>query len=299
MTILGEGRTPMVRSFKPFHEGRLYFKLEHQNPTGTFKDRGTSWAIVDAFKRGFRSVHIKTTGNAGASAAAYAAKYGVELTAIIPNNIPREKLQSIQIYGAKTVYEGSSESKAIVSSNTSWSVGADNQSYMRGLKGIAQEILGVIYPEVPRVICPMGTGSLYVSIYEEMKYLVKLHGIPRVDCAQVDSVRSVHEQANGETDTDDAYPSSIASGLNVPRAYYAKQVSKALEENQGNLYSLFSKEILDAQTTLATSEGLAVEPSGAASYAAYIRGCKEGRYGDESVVVLLTGGYLKQLPVGV
>ena len=72
-----EGGTPLVRSrnlereFKlPFE---LWFKYEAQNPTGSFKDRGSSVEVARALDLGAQRVICASTGNMGASVAAYSA----------------------------------------------------------------------------------------------------------------------------------------------------------------------------------------------------------------------------------
>jgi threonine synthase len=68
---MGEGNTPMVRR-RDVQES-IYMKLEGDNPTGSFKDRGTTVVLSDAVKHGFSSVTVASTGNMGASVAAYSA----------------------------------------------------------------------------------------------------------------------------------------------------------------------------------------------------------------------------------
>src|SRR4051812_38061473 len=77
---LGEGNTPLIKSQRIAKElglSSLYFKLESTNPTGSYKDRiaalGISWALENN-----RTACIGTSsGNAGASVAAYAARAGI------------------------------------------------------------------------------------------------------------------------------------------------------------------------------------------------------------------------------
>src|SRR5436309_15956858 len=84
---LGEGETPLVRSRRIADRlgcDALYFKLEGCNPSGSFKDRGMVVAVAKAFEAGARAIICASTGNTSASAAAYAAKAGVECYVVIP-----------------------------------------------------------------------------------------------------------------------------------------------------------------------------------------------------------------------
>ncbi len=84
---LGEGGTPLVRSKRLGDElglDALYFKLESTNPTGSFKDRGMVVAVAKAVEEGATAVMCASTGNTSASAAAYAAAYGLSAYVIVP-----------------------------------------------------------------------------------------------------------------------------------------------------------------------------------------------------------------------
>jgi len=84
---LGEGFTPLVHLR---HLGgklelpNLYAKIEGQNPTGSFKDRGMVLAVAKALEAGARGVICASTGNTSASAAAYGAAAGLEVVVVLP-----------------------------------------------------------------------------------------------------------------------------------------------------------------------------------------------------------------------
>ena len=65
----------------------VYMKLEGDNPTGSFKDRGTTVVISDAYNKGFRSSTVASTGNMGASVAAYSAYANIRAKIFIPQDI--------------------------------------------------------------------------------------------------------------------------------------------------------------------------------------------------------------------
>ena len=72
------------------------------NPTGSFKDRGMVVAVAKAAEEGARSVVCASTGNTSASAAAYAARAGMEAVVIVPaGKIALGKLAQALMYGAR------------------------------------------------------------------------------------------------------------------------------------------------------------------------------------------------------
>jgi threonine synthase len=87
---LGEGWTPLIRG--EWHDAPVWFKLESQMPTGSFKDRGTAVMINHLLEVGVGPVHEDSSGNAGASLATYAAAAGLSCRIYVPASAPQAKL---------------------------------------------------------------------------------------------------------------------------------------------------------------------------------------------------------------
>ena len=116
LVSLGEGGTPLMRSRnleKELSLGfELWFKLESQNPTGSFKDRGSSVEIARALQtpsgrtssksgRRMPRVVVASTGNMGASLSAYSATAGLDCHVLTPGDARPVKLRQILAYGAR------------------------------------------------------------------------------------------------------------------------------------------------------------------------------------------------------
>ena len=83
---------------------RLYLKVEGQNPTGSFKDRGMVLAVAKAAEAGAPAIVCASTGNTSASAAAYGAAAGMEVIVVLPKGqIAIGKLLQALIAGARVV----------------------------------------------------------------------------------------------------------------------------------------------------------------------------------------------------
>ncbi|MDX6570754.1 MAG: threonine synthase, partial [Gaiellales bacterium] len=103
---LGEGSTPLLHAPRLGAElgVELYLKLEGQNPTGSFKDRGMTLALSKALEDGAVAVVCASTGNTSASAAAYAARAGLRCSVVIPRGaVALGKLAQAQACGARVV----------------------------------------------------------------------------------------------------------------------------------------------------------------------------------------------------
>ena len=103
---LGEGDTPIVplpqMGQNLWRIANLFAKLEFMNPTGSFKDRGTAAMLSVAVEHGVSEVVEDSSGNAGASVSAYAARAGIKAHVFAPSTAPQAKLGQIRVYDART-----------------------------------------------------------------------------------------------------------------------------------------------------------------------------------------------------
>ena len=104
---LGEGNTPLLRAGKKLCDfcdlEHLTLKNEMQNPTWSFKDRGSLTCIAMAKEMGEGVVATISTGNMGNSLAAYGAKAGLKVIVFVPHFIPDEKIAAISVHGATII----------------------------------------------------------------------------------------------------------------------------------------------------------------------------------------------------
>src|SRR5262245_44114557 len=111
---LGEGATPLVhlrRLGERLGVPRLYAKDESQNPTWSYKDRLCAVAVTHALETGARVITIASTGNHGASTAAYAARAGLPCVIFTLASVPETMKTLMQAYGAAVVECPTSESR--------------------------------------------------------------------------------------------------------------------------------------------------------------------------------------------
>lgn len=103
------GNTPIVELINiPQNKNvTIYAKLEGMNPGGSVKDRAAFGMIKGALDRG----EIKkgdnlveaTSGNTGIALAMIARSMGVHMTLIMPDNATKERILSMEAYGAKVI----------------------------------------------------------------------------------------------------------------------------------------------------------------------------------------------------
>lgn len=101
---LGEGDTPIVgleRLAAELGLERLLVKCEFANPTGSHKDRMSAQFMARALDRGARTVAAASSGNAGASVAAYATAAGIPCVIVTTPAIGAGWRQAIEMTGAR------------------------------------------------------------------------------------------------------------------------------------------------------------------------------------------------------
>src|SRR5919202_4950495 len=103
------GGTPLIGlpRLSPSPDGRLWAKLEDQNPTGSIKDRAALKMVEVAEKDGTLrpgcTILEPTSGNTGISLAMAAKLKGYRLVCVMPENTSAERRQLLQMWGAEIV----------------------------------------------------------------------------------------------------------------------------------------------------------------------------------------------------
>ena len=104
------GNTPLVelQSFSPQPGVQIFAKLEGANPSGSVKDRIAKMMIEEAEASGqiaSDSILLEpTSGNTGIALAMIARVKGYRFTAVMPDNVTRERRQMLELYGANIIF---------------------------------------------------------------------------------------------------------------------------------------------------------------------------------------------------
>ncbi len=305
---LGEGFTSLIESTDIAEEVRvkgLYFKNESQNPTWSFKDRGTFVAVQHAIKLGYKKIGTVSSGNMAPSVAAYGAKSDLEAFIFVMKEIPPEKINPIAIYNPTLVkvngnYEDLySKSFKIGEQNDIYFMNSDVPFRIEGSKTIAFEICEQLNFEMPDyVVIPTSSGGNTRGIekgFREFKNAGLIDRIPKIICAQASGCapivaaydkgqEKVHKFENANT---------LAHAIENPFPPSGNQVLRMLKENGGIAIGVTDKEIIDAQGILAR-EGIFIQPASAVPLAAVIK-LRNQNYlnGTEKIVCIATGSGLK------
>ncbi len=280
IVTLGEGSTPLVRAERL--SARLgieiWLKWEGANPTGSFKDRGMAVAVAKALEAGARGLVCASTGNTAASAAAYAARAGIEAVVVYPAGaVASSKLVQVRAAGARLVeIDGSfddafSAALQLAEREQYTVVNSTNPHRLDGQKTAAFEIVEQLGGPPDVLALPYGGGGNTAAYF---KGFVEIGGtLPRL--LAVEAVR--------RADT-------VASAIRIITPVHQHEVEEAVERSHGAVVAVADNEIAGAWRSLAREEGLFCEPASAASVAGLAHG---GAALGDRVVCVLTGHGLK------
>ncbi|MBF0343206.1 MAG: threonine synthase [Nitrospirae bacterium] len=299
---LNEGNTPLISAMnlcnKIGFEGRVYFKFDGLNPTGSFKDRGMTLAISKALEDGARAVICASTGNTSASAAAYAARAGICCIVLIPEGkIALGKLVQALIHGAAVLQikgnfdEALKIVKGVVEKYPITLVNSINPYRIAGQKTAAFEVCDQLGAPPDYHVLPVGNAgniTAYWKGYKEYKDNAKVDTLPVMVGIQASGAAPIVRGSVVKT------PETIASAIRIGNPASWKFAEQARDESGGLIDMVTDEEILDAYTLAARMEGVFCEPASAASIAGLIKLNARGYFKkDSTIVCTLTGNGLK------
>ncbi len=299
---LGEGNTPLIRLHHvPRLTGReveLYVKYEGLNPTGSFKDRGMTVAVTKAVEEGSRAVICASTGNTSASAAAYAARAGIQAFVLIPEGkIALGKLAQAMLHGARVLQirgnfdDGMRLVRELGAETPVTIVNSINPYRLQGQKTAAFEIVDELGFAPDYHCLPVGNAgniTAYWMGYREYHEHGLVNALPRMVGYQAEGAAPLVRGAPVER------PETVATAIRIGHPQSWEGAVRARDESGGWFDALSDEEILAAQRLLAEREGIFCEPASAASLAGALRDIRAGRIPEGSrVVCTLTGHGLK------
>lgn len=297
VVTLGEGNTPLV--WLDRSEQKLGVKVEGQNPSGSFKDRGVAVTTSQLLARGVCSAVEDSSGNAGASFAAYAARTGLKGTIFVPEGASGPKTAQIEAYGASLVRVAgprAAAAEAVLREARAGKAYASHAYLPFGLAGyatIAYELYDSLHSAPGTVIAPVGHGGLLLGLVRGFEALrcagvidrqPRFLGVQAANCAPVVTAFQ-HGLAAVEMLAEAA---TIAGGVAVRNPQQLPALLAEMPPGSG-MIAVAEADILPAVYALA-GRGLFVEPSSALVWAG-VQQCRADL--PEPIILVLTGSGLK------
>ncbi|KQY59714.1 threonine synthase [Aeromicrobium sp. Root495] len=299
---LGEGGTPLVHStwLSELVKGEVHVKVEGQNPTGSFKDRGMTAAITQALDEGAEAVVCASTGNTSASMAAYAARAGLTPIVLVPQGrIAAGKMAQAIMYGADIIQvRGNFDDCLVLSRGLAKEfpvalVNSVNPVRLEGQKTAAFEIVDVLGRAPDVHVLPVGNAgniSAYWKGFLEYDESGPAQGTPQMWGFQAEGAAPI---VRGEVVRE---PDTVATAIRIGNPASWTLAENARDESGGLIDLVSDDEILEAQRELARREGIFVEPASAAGVAGLLKRVAAGAVEPGlTFTITVTGNGLKDV----
>ncbi len=300
VVTLGEGNTQLLPAPGLSRKvgAEVYLKIEGGNPTGSFKDRGMTMAVSKALEAGAQAVICASTGNTAASAAAYAARAGLDCLVLLPEGkVALGKLAQAAIGGAQVVGVQSNFDRAleIVLQLTEKypvvMVNSLNPYRIEGQMTGAFEIVDQLGASPTYQAMPVGNAGNITSYWAgygryhddgRMKHKPIMLGFQAAGAAPLVTGKPVPN------------PETIASAIRIGNPASRRTALEARDQSGGLINKITDQEIIAAYRTLGKLEGVFCEPASAAGVAGVLKLARKGFFktGD-TIVCILTGHGLK------
>ncbi len=299
---LGEGGTPLVRShwLSALTDCEVWLKVEANNPTGSFKDRGMTVVVSAALEEGATAVVCASTGNTSASMAAYGSRAGLLPLVLVPHGrISQGKMAQAVMHGARIVsvltgFDGCLQiARALAKDYPVALVNSVNPLRLEGQKTAAFEIVDALGRAPDIHVLPVGNAGNIASYWKGFREYAAagrcdstpaLWGFQAEGAAPLVRGRVVEQ------------PETVASAIRIGNPASWLLAEAARNESGGMIASVTDSQIMRAQQQLAAIDGVFVEPASAAG-AAGLAGRHAARQlpGGRTVTVTVTGHGLKDI----
>jgi threonine synthase len=301
---LGEPTTPLLAL--PWATGETTFKLEPSQPTGSFKDRASALLVGWLRSGDVTRIAEDSSGNAGASVAAYSARAGIACDIFVPATASPGKLTQIAAYGARVIpIEGVRQAAADAAARSTdagvvYATHLWNPLCLAGTATWAFELWEQTDGNLPdAVVFPLGAGTLLLGVaraFAAMRTAGMIAREPRifgVQSAACAPVALASESGAAEPAVVQQQPGSAAEGIQLAKPPRGAEILRRTREANGGVIAVNDDQLWDALRRLA-GFGVYVEPTSAVAPAGLDVLRASGRIGpDERVVVALTGSGLK------
>ncbi|WP_010532013.1 threonine ammonia-lyase [Lentibacillus jeotgali] len=265
-------RTPIMRSATTdaLVGKHVYFKMENQQKTGSFKFRGASFKLMQLTDEQLqKGVIAASAGNHAQGVANAAAKLNARATIFMPEKTPMAKVNATRAYGAEVVLTGESFQEAYdASMKRQMQTGGeyihpfDDYDIMAGQGTIAMEMMQQ-EDRIDTILVPVGGGGLISGIAAAVKHVnphIKVIGVQSAGASAM--YQSFYHNRTKRLDR----VSTIADGIAVKQP--GERTLPVINEYVDDIVTVTDEEIASAIVYMLERNKTLLEGAGAAALAA-------------------------------
>lgn len=299
---LGEGGTPLIHSawLSVATRGDVFIKVEGNNPTGSFKDRGMTTAISAAVAEGAKAVVCASTGNTSASMTAYAARAGLTPIVLVPHGkIAAGKMAQAVMHGAEVIQvrggfdECLNMSRGLAKDYPVALVNSVNPMRLEGQKTASFEIIDVLGNAPDIHVLPVGNAGNISAYWMGFRQYAETGVVDSVPAMWGFQAAGAAPIVRGHVVAD---PDTVATAIRIGNPASWLLAENARDESGGRIDAVTDEQILEAQRELGSREGIFVEPASAAGVAGLLAAAQRGEVpSGKTITVTVTGHGLKDI----
>ncbi|CAI2347179.1 unnamed protein product [Caenorhabditis sp. 36 PRJEB53466] len=287
------------RCLSQLYDMDISLKMEVNQDTGSFKERGARYALLNLSEEKKKSgVYAASAGNHALALSLHGKQLGVEVNVVMPRIAPLMKINRCQDLGANVLVEGAdiAESREIAlqmahKKGGTYINGFDHYDILAGAGTVGLEILEQV-PLPDAVIVPVGGGGLIAGVATAVKALspsTEVIGVVSETCqAIINSLQAGHPVYTPTHPT-------LADGLAVPSV--GVNAFASLKGKVDKVLSVAENDIAVAILRLIENEKVVCEGAGAIGIAAILSG-KLNHLKGKKVIPILSGGNIDSTSLG-
>ncbi len=273
-------------------------------PSGSLKDRSIAVAATKAVEFGYEVLSCDSTGNKGASMAAYAARAGLRSVVFCPWDTPLPKMAQALFYGAKLIRVRGHYSqinamyrRLIQSGKFRWyDCGTDNPYRYEGKKTYAYEIAANLGGKAPSMILHPAAGCMSIvkmwKGFKELQSLGLVDEVPSLTACQAETCAPIVQAWRSGASTVGGVEKgpTIASAIAVANpGLLGNATLQAIRSSKGCAVAVSDDRLLESWRELGRL-GIFCEPSAAISVASAVQLAESGKLSADDVLVCVVTG---------
>ncbi len=274
-------------------QGTIYLKLENNQLSHSFKIRGAFNKILKlTLEEKQKGIITCSSGNHGLATAIAAKKLNVAVKIVIPETTPRKKVDKIKKYNVDLVLYGDydeAEQKALelaCKEGKTYISPYNDVDVIAGQGTIGLEILEE-FPEVEKVLAPVGGGGLCAGVAIAMKNknrAIEVIGVQsEASPVMYESLRAGKILKSEELKIQSSLADGLSGGIEEGSVTF-----KVAQKNVDEIVLVKEETIKEAIRLLWEKDGQVVEGAGAVGPAVVIE--NKEHFKNKKTVIILSGG---------
>ncbi|MCC5925438.1 MAG: threonine synthase [Bacteroidetes bacterium] len=281
----------------------IWAKMELQNPSGCFKDRGSHIEVLKALELNREAICLASTGNMAASVAMYARYYEIPCYVFVPENTSEGKLAQANMFDATVLrikgdFTNCEQLCKEFAKSGNYYLAGDYVYREEGQKSVSYEIIEQQNEEFDYVLIPVGCGTNFGAIHKGFKEAAAaglIERIPRLVCVQPEKSSPVVEGIAKRTKIVKDSVMTMATAVAAADPIDFHKVLHGVDDTLGHASIATENSILESLREMAVTEGIFTEPACALPLSAIKHDID--LYRNKRCLLLLTGTGLKDTTV--